>query len=66
MSMSVKRMIESDNREHTINGYARGVYRDQDHRLLLVLVWVLGISFTHHNIDLAPLVTSTTAPPRIR
>jgi hypothetical protein len=40
MTVSVERMIKSDVREHTLHGYASGVYRDQYHILLLVLVWV--------------------------
>lgn len=49
--------------EHPLDGDACGIGRDNNDRLLLILVRVIRIGFAQDNVDLASGVSSTGYPP---
>jgi hypothetical protein len=63
MAMSVWGMIETYHGQYTVNSHARCIGWNEDHRLLLVLVWIRGVGFAHHDINFASGITGTAAPP---
>ena len=56
-------IVKAENRQHTVNGDARYIVRYQDDGLLFVLVCVVGVCLSEHNINLTPGVANTRGPP---
>ena len=63
VTVSMRSIIISVNRQHSVDGDAGSVGWNQNDRLLRVCVLVSRITFCHDNIDLASRVTGATRPP---
>jgi hypothetical protein len=58
VSVAVGRVVKAHDREHAVDGYARGVVGYEDDGLLLVLVRVVGVGLTQYDEDLAARVAN--------
>lgn len=61
--MAVGGVVVAIDGEEALCCDAYGVRWDKDDGLLFIGIFVTRVGFTHHDVDLAPRVASTTAPP---
>lgn len=61
--MAVGCVVVSVDVEDSLDGYAWGAGGYEDDGLLLVEVFVVGVCFTHCDVDLASGVAGAAAPP---
>src|SRR5438093_9277 len=64
-SVAVRRVVVAEDRQHPLDRDALAVARHHDHRLLLVLVGILGIRLAHEDQDLAARVADARGPPLV-
>lgn len=63
VAVAVGGVVVAVDLEHSLDGDARQTSRDQDDRLLLVRIFVVGISLAHDDVELASRVAGTAGPP---
>ena len=62
LGVPVRGIVEAEHRQHALDAHARGVHRDEDHRLLLMLRRI-GVAATHEDRNTAARVTRAGDPP---
>lgn len=63
VSVSMGSIIIAIHTQHAINRNTLGVGRYENHGLLAIDVFVLGVGLAHHNVNLTSWVTRATGPP---
>src|SRR5712692_1913644 len=65
LAVAVGRIVVAEDGQHAPDRDAGRVARDEDHRLLLVAVGVLGVRLAHEDEDLAAWVADARGPPLV-
>src|SRR5438876_2209350 len=65
LAVAVRRVVVAEDLQHADHLDARRLARHHDHRLLLVLVRVLGIRLPHEDEDLAARIADSRGPPLV-
>lgn len=63
VAVAVRGVVVAEHAEHAVHRDTGGVGGHQHHRLLAVLVWVVGVGFAHDDEDLASVIASSARPP---